>query len=501
MATFTQAILLGAERLATAPVAPHAALGEAWANLDWAGSKETAWLEAAAVVGLSRSAGAVARAGFQPSRVAPTETTPVATLRATAVLRRLLAEEWRALLPEWLEQCARQGMRVPPFFLRALFETIQKPEERTLLVRVIGERGHWLAQQNPAWSWVLAATPQPDPAWWETGSEEERLARWRHVRATERTRAFDMLAATWSDEAPEFRERALGLLASDLGSDDEPLLIRGLGDRRKDVRATAQRLLARLPGSALAARMREHAQKILFAQRGLLSRRLEVNLPPSFDPVWKTDGIEEKPPAGVGEKAFWTQQIISLVPFAYWRNLFEVDSVALVALAVKSGEWTELLLGAWFRAAVIHRDGEAAAALLRPLLARPKALAPGTTPAAAATALLAVCNETERWRIAALEPELAWIALPLLTGTPDPVEGRALFDHLSSSLRDGLNPGGSAAAVLAALRTPIDLRDEASLRLARENGLSKPAEAFLQALELRAELHAAFSSTSHVNPP
>lgn len=316
------------------------------------------------------------------------------------------------------------------------------------------------------------------------------------MRASEPARAVEILTATWSEETPEFRERALAHFESGLGPVDEPLLVRALGDRRKDVRATAQRLLASMPGSALAARMRERGRKCLLVQRGLLGKRLDVNLPSAFEAAWKADAIEEKPPAGMGEKAFWIQQILGLVPPSLWRDLFEVDAEGLVALAVKSGEWTELLLGAWFRAAVIHRDSDTATALIRPLLSRPKAIPPGTNPAAAATALLAVCNETERWRIAASEPELAWIALPLLTGTPNHAEGRALFDHLSASLRDGLNPGGSPAAVLAARRVPVELREEASRRLARDTGLAKPAEAFLQALELRAELHAAFSSTS-----
>jgi hypothetical protein len=40
------------------------------------------------------------------------------------------------------------------------------------------------------------------------------------------------------------------------------------------------------------------------------------------------------------------------------------------------------------------------------------------------------------------------------------------------------------------------LRDEAARLLERDNGLSKPAEHFLQALDLRAAMHAAFAVPS-----
>jgi hypothetical protein len=118
-------------------------------------------------------------------------------------------------------------------------------------------------------------------------------------------------------------------------------------------------------------------------------------------------------------------------------------------------------------------------------------------PQVAAAALLGACHEADRWRIAAAEPDIAWTALPLLTGTPGEAEARAFFEHLWRAMRDGFNPGGSPTAVLAARRIPPALRDEAARRLARDDGLSKPAEAFLQALELRAELHAAFSKSVH----
>lgn len=501
MATFTQAILLGSERLTGVPEVPHAAFSGAWEQLDWTGAKESALLEASVLVGTARGAGAIAGGPLPTPEIAPAETQPVASRRAVAVLRQLLTDEWRPLLPEWLEQCARSGARVPPFYLPALLRAINDRAERASLRSILGERGRWLARQQPDWAWVAATAPSPDVALWEIGTEDERLATLQHLRATEPARATELVARTWSEDAPEFRLRALALLRPALSLADEALLTRVLTDKRKDLRSAAQALLATLPAFGLATRARSRTEEILVLHRGLLGKKLEVNFPAAFDPAWKADAIEEKPPAGVGEKAHWAQQFLGLVPPAHWTEKFGLDAAALVALAVKSADWGDLLLAGWFRAACLHRDAAMAAALVRPILERGKPLPGGTAPHTAVSSLLAASDEAGRWRIVAAVPDLAWTALPSLTGTPTLADSRTLLGHLSPALRDGFNPGGSPTAVLAARRIPPELRDEAARQLARDNGLSKPAEAFLRALELRAELRAAFSTPSPSSRP
>ncbi|MEO6994609.1 MAG: DUF5691 domain-containing protein [Lacunisphaera sp.] len=495
MPTFTQALLLGTERIGTAPLPPHPALNEAWSQFDWAGAKETAVLDAAALVGIARSAGAVAIKVERETEAAPTETKPYAAPRAVAILRRLFAEEWRALLPEWMELGVKQGSIVPPFFLRTLFHLAGNAAERDLVRQVSGERGRWLARQNPEWSWITGGAPAAslDPSVWETGTTDERAGWFRRMRQSAPAEARQQLEKTWADEVPDFRTQALEMMRIGLSMVDESFLTKALKDRRKEVRVVAQALLASLPQAGLTERMRTRAETLLTCQRSFLSKKLEVTLPAAFDPAWAADAIEEKAPAGVGEKAFWTQQILAVVPVQYWVTKFGVDLAKLIDLANKSGDWADLLFGAWYRSACLHRDPEACAALLRPILVRQKPPVAGISALPAATTLLANCDEAERWRMVADVPEIAWAALPLLTGLAKPAEGRALFDHLATALRDGFNPGGSPTAVLAARRLPPSLYGEAAKRLARDNGLSKPAEAFLQALELRAEMHKSFS--------
>jgi hypothetical protein len=502
MPTFDQALLLGTERLTAAPTPAHPVLDDAWQQLDWVGAKETALLEAAALVGASVSAGATVRKIAASSDIAATEVRPYAPQRAVMVLPQLFVDEWRMLLPEWLELCGQRSAIVPPFYLRTLFEIVTHESDRALLRQVAGERGCWLARQNSEWTWLIQASPAQasDDSAWETGTTAERLAWFSQVRVADPARALAALEKTWSDEPPDFRVQILALIKPTLSPADEPFLTRVLKERRKDLRLAAQALLAGLPESALAIRMRERAKALLALQRGFLSKKIEVSLPAAFDPDWQVDGIEEQPPTGVGEKAFWAQQILGLVPVAHWARTFDLDVGRLVGMAAGSDEWADLLLGAWFRAACLHGDSDASAALLPPVLTRPKTWPPGTSQHAAVTALFTVCSDKDRWRLAAAVPEMVWSALPLLSGAPVAKEARALLGHLAKTLRDGYNPGGSPGAVLAARRIPHELRAEAAAMLARENGLSKPTEAFLHALELRASMHAAFSDSPPASP-
>lgn len=495
MTTLTQALLLGTERTATPPPPPHASLETAWQHLDWNSAPEAALLDAAALAGTARCAGAKATPLNTGIDSAPTESRPYPSAAAVAALRRVLAQEWQVLLPEWLDLCAQHHAIVPPFFLRTLFQLATDPADRARVARVSGERGRWLATLNPEWSWLLSAhtAAAPDRAVWETGTPDERLAILAALRTSHPDVARQLVEKTWADDPPDFREKTLSVLLSGLHADDEPFLTRALKDKRKGVRTTAQVLLAALPESRLAQRMRERASALLSCPRALLGRKLEVALPTSFASEWSGDALESKPPTGIGEKAFWVHQILALVPLRHWTASLGLTSSKLIDLAAKSSDWADLLLGAWYQAAHVHRDPEASAALIPVILARNKPVL-GRLPAQAAAAeLLPHCPSAERCRLAIAHPELAWSALPTLDGQLSDAEARALFAHLAPSLRDGFNPGGSPAAILAARHLPPSLHADAASALSRDNGLSKPAEAFLQALELRAALHDAFN--------
>jgi len=501
MPTLQQVLLLGTERVTGTPDAPHPSLEQAWSALDWPGGREATVLEAAALAGTAALAGFVSPVGLPYDSSAPAEREEIAEApsAAAALLNQLIESEFRPLLIEWLESCARHRRRVPAFFLPRLLNGVS-PEERPALAAVAGARGRWLAAQNPAWGW-LTLSPEASslPASvWETGTDAERLAELRRLRATDPAAGLALLQTSWTQEPPAFRDLALGELARGLSLADVPFLENCLRERRRESRQQAQTLLCRLPESGFAQRMRERAGELLVFKKSFLSKKLELTLPSVFSPDWKADGLEEKPVTGTGEKAHWARQILESVSVHHWAAEFDLSIEALFGLAVSS-EWSELLLGAWYRTLRFAPDPEVAEALTPPILERPSCLPPGVSLPQAIVQLLAPCTMEVRWKLAEKIPgpfPLLWAFLPQLAEPTSVSRASALLRTLAPALRDGLVPGGAPQAVLIARCLPTSLRPEAERLLEREAGLTKTAEAFLRALELRAQLQSSFSVPS-----
>ena len=495
MPSFHQIALLGTERMATPPAAPHVALDLAWQTLDWAADRERALLDALALFGAARTGAGLPGRQAITGGGADSDSRPFAPAAAAALLPQLLDGEMRPLLAEWLEWCARAGCAIPPIYLPRVFAAIA-PGERDALGCVIGERGQWLLRANPVWHGLLSSDVGLPDDTWDVGTPAERMAWLRARRRSDPAAARELLRKTWADEPADFRELALPELAQGLSSADELFLTSCLADRRKEVRQTAQRLLARLPASALAMRMRERALALLSYQRGFLSKKLEVVRPAAFDPTWKSDGVEEKPPTGVGEKAFWVRQILACVPFSELRTRTGLKASELLPLAMKS-EWSELLCDAWYGSLSVAPDAELAVELFRTVFGNGGKLPGGLAPAAVVSSLLPLCAESQRWSLAldhVGQSMTAWLCLPHLSGSPDPRQAAGLLGILAPAIRDGAVPGGSPQAVLVARRLPSELRDEAVRLVTRENGLTKTAESFLRAFDLRAAMRTAFSA-------
>ena len=71
-----------------------------------------------------------------------------------------------------------------------------------------------------------------------------------------------------------------------------------LGDRSRNVRATAAELLSALPDSALAARMADRAASCVALDRTAGRPELTVEAPHECDAGMERDGVAPKPPAG-----------------------------------------------------------------------------------------------------------------------------------------------------------------------------------------------------------
>lgn len=331
-----------------------------------------------------------ARAGRLPARgiaapePAPTESRPLCPPGAARLVASLLGGEYAELLPEALERLAAAGWLVPPALLPQLLARGERGKElRPALVTVGGERGRWLARHNPAWAWaaqpdVAGALPPDAERRWEEGTAAERLALLGVARATDPARARQWLAAAWKGEKAPFRAEAVETFETGLTDADEPFLEEALDDRSIAVNAAAARVLARLPGSALIARMTERADRIVAytapqrdgflraVSRTLGVREqpgtLTVTPPTALDPAWQRDGLRAKTDAGIDEHAWWAMRTLAHVPVAHWSARFSATSAALIAAAA-AHEHHAVLIGGWTQAALLTEDEDWLAAL------------------------------------------------------------------------------------------------------------------------------------------
>lgn len=329
-------------------------------------------LDEAAGWTLYRRAGVRTVDGLPAADPAPAESRPVVPPAAADRLAVLADPESDGLdattrlelLGEWLSTVVSRDRRVPGEHLPDLFELARRHVHlRRLVVAAAGARAGWLAGLNPEWTF-LTATPDrsaaADPASWLEGTPGQRAGHLAERRRADPPAARALLADEWGTLGPDERAGLLAELAVNLDRADEDFLEQALDDRRKEVRSVAVGLLASLPGSAYNARMAERARACLTVVRG----RLVVTPPTEFDPALRRDGVEPRPPARTGERAWWLRQILARAPLP--------ESVAPVALLSTVDEWADELYRGLAQAAAQRRDPRWAAVLLDLLAPRLK---------------------------------------------------------------------------------------------------------------------------------
>lgn len=317
---------------------------------------ERGLLSAAAELAVRRLAGWTPPRGDPPGgALCPPEERPAVSPEAAQRLAWMLGGDRADLLPEWLELAAANRRVVPHRLLPALLAYAEsRLAVREAVVGVIGRRGRWLAAQVPRWD--FAALEDLDKSF-ATGARPTRAAALRELRRRDPAGALRRLAETWPSESGEDRAALIGCLLVRLGSADEEFLQAATGDSRKEVRQSALTLLARLPDSRLVERMRERVEPMVIYRKGLLGGKLQVTPPERCGPELVADGVEPKPPRGMGEKAWWLSQMLGLVPPAAWP--------AEAVDAAGGSDWTAALLRGWAAAAGRFQDTRWADALVQ----------------------------------------------------------------------------------------------------------------------------------------
>ncbi|NRQ40501.1 hypothetical protein HII36_53115 [Nonomuraea sp. NN258] len=282
---------------------------------------------------------------------APDEERDAVSRRAAERLVRIIGGEHERLLPEWLAAAAVTGRRVPAFVLPELLDKGRRDRSiRGHLGVLAGQRGRWLAGRNPAWAYLLE---EPTGETWELGGAADRRAHLRRLRSADPGAARALLESTWERETPDDRAEFIEVLADGLSMADEPFLESALDDRRREVRQSAANLLTGLPESRLAGRMAERAAACV----RVTGRTIAVTPPERCDKAMERDGVRAKPPRGIGERAWWLQQVLARAPLTIWAH------PPGVLLAMKIPDWDTEVKAAWVRAAVLQKDPEWARAM------------------------------------------------------------------------------------------------------------------------------------------
>ncbi|MBA2284566.1 MAG: hypothetical protein H0W02_03695, partial [Ktedonobacteraceae bacterium] len=288
-------------------------------QLPAAQEKERTLLLTAGAWAIYKQAGKVAEQISTIPEPAPPETLPLCSAEAATLLAQCINGEYsEEILNEALALLRDAGKRLPPELLPNTLNR-HSIETRRAVAAVIGERGRWLSQFNPEWSWVRTTTadnvlPADAETLWEEGTLVQRRELLHTLRTNDPAQARTWLTTVWKQEKAEARASLLETFEVGLSAGDEALLETALDDRSSYVRALAVSLLVRLPASALVQRMQARANAMLTYTDG----KLTVKLPTEIDKAWERDGIAIKPSSGKGERAWWLTQVVSVVPPAHW---------------------------------------------------------------------------------------------------------------------------------------------------------------------------------------
>ncbi len=307
------------------------------------------------------------------SEAAPPDDRPLLAPGAVRALTVILEDRrFRPLLDEWLALAVQAGGRLPGEAAPKLLDAA-RAEQRPAAAAVVGPLAAWLGARNPNWdwaqqvpvaSWRTASGALRDPedlqGFWGSRADGERLAMFGALRGEAPASALELLTASWATEPSTTRAAFVAAMSTGLSDDDEAFLEAVLDDNRKDVRAAGVALLARLPGSRRAERMRRQAVALV-AVTGRLRPVLNVAAPPAVDEAIIRDGIDPSRTNRDGPQSL-IRQLVAGTPLSAWTAALGRDPSDLVRLALAAGALG--LLPGWADAAEAQGDAEWARALL-----------------------------------------------------------------------------------------------------------------------------------------
>lgn len=178
---------------------------------------------------------------------APADERPLIPSAARLRLRAVV-DVYPKYLGEWLAAVRAAGCRLPSAALPGLLDAGRNSVEiRGELAEVLGERGRWLARQNPEWRYLLREPLGPlRPEDWDGPDPDARLAYANGLYARDPEAARALFAAAWPTLNAAGKMGLLSVVSRHRTKTDLPFLERLAQDSSKQVREEARLIASRL---------------------------------------------------------------------------------------------------------------------------------------------------------------------------------------------------------------------------------------------------------------
>ena len=294
---------------------------------------------------------------------APPEKMPVCSPKAGELLLRMVNGSFVSVFPEWLDLLQAHKQRVPAEYLPLLLDFGRnRPLQHLAIIPLLGERGNWLVQQNPAWRYALDIRYLPKRLLkqkWEAGRQRVRLNIFAQMRHQMPDKARDWLQSIWEDEPQTNRNQLIQLMKVGLTMADEPFLESCLDHRSHSLRTNLLNLLVQLPASRLCQRMRKRALPIFDFQNDEYKL---TELSESREAL-KRDGVMLRR-THTGHLDSWRFiQLLTRVPLDAWCDHWGMPASEFVNLGRQSKHGRTVMRG-WAKATILQNSTEWAESLL-----------------------------------------------------------------------------------------------------------------------------------------
>lgn len=275
--------------------------------------EEIQLLETATLYHLVQKAGRhlpLADAAQTPQPVEP-EVHLFCTAAVGAALKSVLNSDQEELCLEFLCLLAKAQLSITPSLLPLLLDKAKEHQHLlVVLPEVLGNRGIWLARNNPQWRHLLP--DDKDSSAFFNDSLSQQITHLLLLRARKSPKVHPYLESLWQTQNSASRAKLLSLLAVNISKNDIPILEKCVSDKSKEVQRKAISLLSLLPSSAHINSMTERLAALITGnwadiQLPQPSPEIEQNLLDVPYPDWKAS-----------EQEYLLARLIAVVPPQWW---------------------------------------------------------------------------------------------------------------------------------------------------------------------------------------